>query len=147
MNRIPGDIDRLAVAFDEESLVSDAGLLAVGTLMKRLGLEGLLDETVRMGGRVGGSHPGRKILSLVVSMLLGGSHIDHADRLRAGSTPKGVAFWGDGVFDFGNVSSFVHMGSCPPVGQSTGRDTEEVLVGRWGSGRQTSDHRRRRHHL
>ena len=55
MNRIPGDIDRLAVAFDEESLVSDAGLLAVGTLMKRLGLEGLLDETVRMGGRVGGS--------------------------------------------------------------------------------------------
>ena len=40
MNRIPGDIDRLAVVFDEESLVSDAGLLAAGTLMKRLGLEG-----------------------------------------------------------------------------------------------------------
>ncbi len=76
MNRIPGDIDRLAVAFDEESLVADAGLLLVGTLMKRLGLEGLLDDTVRLGGRVGGSHPGRKILSLVVSMLLGGSHID-----------------------------------------------------------------------
>ena len=92
MNRIPGDIDRLAVAFDEESLVSDAGLLAVGTLMKRLGLEGLLDETVRMGGRVGGSRPGRKILSLVVSMLLGGSHIDHADRLRAGSTRRVLPF-------------------------------------------------------
>ena len=86
MNRIPGDIDRLAVAFDEESLVSDAGLLAAGTLMKRLGLEGLLDDTVRLGYRVGGSRPGRKILSLVASMLLGGSHIDHADRLRAGST-------------------------------------------------------------
>ena len=92
MNRIPGDIDRLAVAFDEESLVSDAGLLAVGTLMSWLGLEGLLDETVRMGGRVGGSRPGRKILSLVVSMLLGGSHIDHADRLRAGSTPRVLPF-------------------------------------------------------
>ena len=92
MNRIPGDIDRLAVVFDEESLVSDAGLLAVGTLMKRLGLEGLLDETVRMGGRVGGSRPGRKILSLVVSMLLGGSHIDHADRLRAGSTRRVLPF-------------------------------------------------------
>ena len=92
MNRIPGDIDRLAVAFDEESLVSDAGLLAVGTLMKRLGLEGLLDGTVRMGGRVGGSRPGRKILSLVVSMLLGGSHIDHADRLRAGSTRRVLPF-------------------------------------------------------
>ena len=92
MNRIPGDIDRLGVVFDEESLVSDAGLLAAGTLMKRLGLEGLLDETVRLGGRVGGSRPGRKILSLVASMLLGGSHIDHADRLRAGSTNRVLPF-------------------------------------------------------
>ena len=92
MNRIPRDIDRLAVAFDEESLVADAGLLAAGTLIKRLGLERLLDDTVRMGGRVGGSRPGRKILSLVASMLLGGSHIDHAERLRAASTRRVLPF-------------------------------------------------------
>ena len=92
VNRIPSDIDRLAVVFDEESLVSDAGLLAVGTLIKRLGMEQLLDETVRMGGRPGGARPGRKVLSLVASMLLGGSHIDHADRLRAGSTPRVLPF-------------------------------------------------------
>ena len=92
MSRIPDDVDRLEVRFDEESLVADAGLLVAGTLIKRLGLERLLDDTVRMGGRVGGSRPGRKILSLVVSMLLGGSHIDHADRLRSGSTRRVLPF-------------------------------------------------------
>ena len=92
MNRIPNDIDRLGVVFDDGSLVADAGLLVAGTLMSRLGLEQLLDETVRLGGRVGGSRPGRKVLSLVASMLVGGSHIDHADRLRAGSTDRVLPF-------------------------------------------------------
>ena len=93
MNRIPNShLDRLGVTFDDDSLVSDAGLLAVGTLMSRLGLEELVDKTVRMDGRAGGARPGRKILSLVASMLTGGSHIDHADRLRAGSTQRVLPF-------------------------------------------------------
>ena len=92
MNRIPKDVDRLGVVFDDESLVADAGLLVAGTLMSRLGLERLLDETVRLGDRVGGACPGRKVLSLVASMLVGGSHIDHADRLRAGSTDRVLPF-------------------------------------------------------
>ena len=92
MNRIPKDVDRLGVVFDDGSLVADAGLLVAGTLMSRLGLERLLDETVRLGDRVGGSRPGRKVLSLVASMLVGGSHIDHADRLRAGSTDRVLPF-------------------------------------------------------
>ena len=93
MNSIPNnDVDRLGVVFDDGSLVADAGLLVAGTLMSRLGLERLLDETVRLGDRVGGSHPGRKVLSLVASMLVGGSHIDHADRLRAGSTQRVLPF-------------------------------------------------------
>ena len=133
MNRVPGDIDRLAVAFDEESLVSDAGLLAVGTLMKRLGLEGLLDETVRMGGRVGGSRPGPKILSLVVSMLLGGSHIDHADRLRAGSTRRVLPFRVMASSTLGTFLRSFTWGHVRQIGQGPGRDTEEVLVGGWGS--------------
>lgn len=93
MNRIPSShLDRLGVIFDDGSLVSDAGLLVAGTLMSRLGLEQLLDDTVRIEGRAGGSRPGRKILSLVASMLTGGSHIDHADRLRAGSTQRVLPF-------------------------------------------------------
>ena len=92
MNRIPKDVDRLGVVFDDGSLVADAGLLVAGALMSRLGLERLLDETVRLGDRVGGACPGRKVLSLVASMLVGGSHIDHADRLRAGSTDRVLPF-------------------------------------------------------
>ena len=113
MNRIRKDVDRLGVVFDDGSLVA-------GTLMSRLGLERLLDETVRLGDRVGGSRPGRKVLSLVASMLVGGSHIDHADRLRAGSTDRVLPFLGDGLVHIGYVSSFVHMGSCPPDGQGPG---------------------------
>ena len=86
MGRVSERIDRLEVVFDDESLVADGGLLAAGTLFDRLGLEELWDEMLRLGGRVGGANPGRKVLSLVSSMLVGGTHIDHADRLRAGAT-------------------------------------------------------------
>ena len=56
VNRIPSsDVDRLGVVFDDGSLVADAGLLVAGTLMARLGLEQLLDETVRLGDRPGGA--------------------------------------------------------------------------------------------
>ena len=92
MNSLSHDIDRLQVRFDDGSLVSDAGLLLAGSLMKRLGLEKLLDETIRLDGRAGGARPGRKVLSLAASMLSGGSHIDHADRLRAGSTQGVLPF-------------------------------------------------------
>jgi len=92
VKRIPSDIDRLDVRFDEGSLVADAGLLVAGSLMKRLGMEQLLDSTVRLGKRDGGARPGRKVLSLVASMLTGGTHIDHADRLRSGSTRRVLPF-------------------------------------------------------
>jgi Transposase DDE domain group 1 len=39
-------------------------------------------------GRVGGFRPGRKILTLVHSIIAGGSHIDHAEVLRAGATER-----------------------------------------------------------
>ena len=86
MSRVSRRIDRLEVVFDDESLVADGGLLAAGTLMDRLGLEELWDEMLGVGERVGGANPGRKVLSLVAAMLVGGTHIDHADRLRAGAT-------------------------------------------------------------
>ena len=86
MSRVSHPIDRIRVDFDDPSLVSDAGLLLVGTLVVRLGVERLVDSMVRLVGRVGGARPGRKVLTLVHSMIVGGSHIDHADKLRAGNT-------------------------------------------------------------
>ena len=92
MSGVSHNIDRYGVVFDDEGLVADAGLLVAGTLMDRLGLEELVDRVVRLGGRVGGARPGRKVLSLVSSMLVGGSHIDHVDLLRAGSTGRVLPF-------------------------------------------------------
>jgi hypothetical protein len=60
--------------------------------MVRLGLEGLVNQTVRLVGRVGGATPGRKVLTLVAAILAGGSHIDHADKLRAGATEEVLPF-------------------------------------------------------
>ncbi len=81
-------MDRLGVSFDEPHLVANSGLVLVGTVMVRLGLEALINATVRLGGRVGGALPGRKVLTLVASMIAGGSHIDHADVLRAGASAE-----------------------------------------------------------
>ena len=85
-------IDRFGVVFDDESLVADAGLMAAATLMGRLGLASLVDATVRLGRRVGAAAPGRKVATLVAAMLVGATHIDHVDRLRAGATGAVLGF-------------------------------------------------------
>jgi DDE family transposase len=85
-------IDRVTVTFDDPTLVADAGLIVPATLMVRLGLEALVNQLVRLSDRVGGARPGRKVLTLVTAILAGASHIDHADRLRAGATQKILPF-------------------------------------------------------
>ena len=92
MTRVSHVIDRAEVSFDDDTLVADAGLIVPATLMMRLGLEAVVNSTLRLAGRVGGARPGRKVLTLVASILAGGSHIDHADRLRAGATQKVLPF-------------------------------------------------------
>jgi hypothetical protein len=88
VSRVSHDLDRVEVSFDDPNLVANAGLLLVGTLVVRLGLEGMIDATVRLGRRVGGARPGRKVLTLVHSMVAGGSPIDHADVLRSGASGR-----------------------------------------------------------
>jgi hypothetical protein len=92
VNPVSHPIDRVEAIFDDETLVADAGLIVPATLMMRLGLEALINQTLRLVGRVGGARPGRKVLTLVASILAGGSHIDHAERLRAGATDKVLPF-------------------------------------------------------
>ena len=81
MTRVSHGIDRVEVIFDEPNLVADAGLLLVGDADGRLGLEALIDSTVRLVGRVGGARPGRKVLTLVHAMIAGGS--PHRSRRHA----------------------------------------------------------------
>ncbi len=86
MTRVSHALDRIDAIFDDPNLVANAGLLLVATMSERLGLEAMIDATVRLDGRVGGARPGRKVLTLAHAMCAGGSHIDHTDMLRAGAT-------------------------------------------------------------
>ncbi|MBV6509482.1 MAG: IS1380 family transposase ISNml1 [Acidimicrobiales bacterium] len=92
MSRVSHTIDRIEATFDDETLVADAGLIIPATLNIRLGLEAPVNRIVRLAGGVGGAAPGRKILTLVAAILAGGSHIDHADKLRAGATEAVLPF-------------------------------------------------------
>jgi Transposase DDE domain group 1 len=78
--------DEITVAFDDERLVADAGLLLPATLAVGLGLRELLDADVDLGKAPGRAHVGDKAMTLVHSLLAGGSWIDDCDRLRAGAT-------------------------------------------------------------
>jgi hypothetical protein len=44
-------IDRIQVTFDEDNLVANAGLLLVATVVRRLGLEALVNALVRIPPR------------------------------------------------------------------------------------------------
>ena len=91
MRSIAGGIDGIEAVFDDESLVADGGLLLAATVMQTLGLEALIDDTVRPAGSAG-SGAGRKVLTLVASMLVGGRCIDDTDRLRSGSAAAVLPF-------------------------------------------------------
>ena len=83
----PARLDSVRVAFDEERLISDAGLLVTATLAQRLGIEELVNESVWLDPRApGAALPGRKVMSLVHGMLAGADSIDDMNVLRAGST-------------------------------------------------------------
>ncbi len=83
----PARLDSVRVEFNDERLVSDAGLLITATLAERLGLEELVNESVWLPYRTpGAALPGRKVMSLVHGMVAGADSIDDMNLLRAGST-------------------------------------------------------------
>jgi len=71
----------LSVMFDDEHAVANAGLALAGLLSEKLGLEQLCDETISIA-----PFPGRRAATLVHSLVVGGTCIDDADVLRAGSS-------------------------------------------------------------
>lgn len=80
------DLDRLAVTFDDDHAVADAGLVLPATLAQHLGLRGLFDAYVKLGAVPGSANVGIKAMTLIHSALAGGDSIDDTDALRAGST-------------------------------------------------------------
>jgi hypothetical protein len=66
-------LDQHDIAFDDTHAVANAGLLLPATLAQRLGIEQAADALIDLGERPGAHRPGRKLLTLVHSMLAGGT--------------------------------------------------------------------------
>src|SRR5438093_6553347 len=87
-------LDGVEVVFDDERLVSDAGIALVATLAGRLQVEGLVGRFVRLRrDRPGAANAGRKVMALIFAMLLGADSIDDCDVLRAGRTRRLLGGW------------------------------------------------------
>lgn len=90
----PVGLDGLRVEFDDERAVSDAGVMLVGTLAKRLGIEVIAARLVRLrSDRPGAANAGRKVMALVFAMVLGADSIDDCEVLRAGRTRRLLGGW------------------------------------------------------
>jgi hypothetical protein len=90
----PVGLDGVQVKFDDERVVSDAGLMLAATLAERLGIEALAQRLVRLRPkRPGAGSAGRKVMSLVFAMVLGADSIDDCDVLRSGRTRRLLGGW------------------------------------------------------
>jgi hypothetical protein len=90
----PVGLDGVQVSFDDERVVSDAGLMLAATLAARLGIEQLAQRFVRLRPkRPGAGDAGRKVMSLIYAMALGADSIDDCDVLRAGRTRRLLGGW------------------------------------------------------
>jgi hypothetical protein len=79
------------VVFDDENLVSSAGLIPVMELAERAGLSQLLDEYVRFTSeriKSGAANATPKLASIVAGMAAGADSIDDLDVIRAGGMSK-----------------------------------------------------------
>lgn len=137
MRPVSRGIDRIETLFDDDTLVANAGLLLLATVSDRLGLEALINATVRLVGRVGGALPGRKVLTLVHAIAAGASHIDHADMLRAGSTGRVL---GHAVMAPSTLGTFLRSFTFGHVRQLD-RVIAETIRRAWAAGAGPGDNR------
>ena len=79
-------LGHLDVAFDDQRLMADAGLLLPAILVERLGLRELLDEHIDLGDVPGRPNPGEKAMTVISGLLAGADCIDDLDMLRSGKS-------------------------------------------------------------
>jgi len=90
----PVGLDGVRVTFDDERVVSDAGLMLLATLAARLGIEECAQRFVRLRPkRPGAGNAGRKVMSLIFAMALGADSIDDCDVLRSARTRRLLGGW------------------------------------------------------
>ena len=123
-------LDRLDVAFDDDRLVADAGLLLPATLAHHLGLKGLVDEHVDLGARPGRANVGDKLLTLIASAIAGGDCIDDAGALRAGGTERVLGFRVKAASTLGTFLRSFRWGHV----RQLDRVSRELLARAWAAG-------------
>ena len=123
-------LDQLDTCFDDPHAVANAGLLLAATLAERLGIEQTADQVIDLGERPGAHRPGRKLLTLVHSLLAGGRlHRRRrpaalpTDRQRAGPS-------GHGALHAGDLPALVHLRAV----RQLDRLAEQVLARAWTAG-------------
>src|SRR4051794_8863651 len=90
----PVGLDGVRVEFDDERVVTDAGVMLAATLADRLGLEALAGDAVRLRrDRPGAANAGRKVMAVLFAMVLGADSIDDCGVLRAGRTGRLLGGW------------------------------------------------------
>lgn len=86
------NIEAIDTVFDDPNVVVNAGLLPIARLANRLGLGRLIDSTVTLNNPHVWANAGSKMMSLVFTLIAGGTAIDHVDMLRSGDTAKVLGF-------------------------------------------------------
>ena len=124
------DPDRIDIAFDDDRLVADAGLLLPATLAQHLGLQELADSCVDLGDAPGRANAGDKLLTLIASALAGGDCIDDADAMRAGGTASVLGCTVKAPSTLGCLPAQLPLGPRPPARPPQPR----VARPRWAAG-------------
>ena len=107
-------LDQLDTRFDDTHAIANAGPLLPATLAERLGIEQAADAVIDLGDRPGAAHPGRKLLTLVHTMIAGGDCIDDADLLRCGATSQVLGHRVRALHP-GDLPARLHLRARPPV--------------------------------
>jgi hypothetical protein len=85
--RLSHTVGAVSVRFDDESLVSCAGIVPVMRLAENIGLGELVGERVDLGIPVG-ANSDAKALSVVAGMVIGADSIGDLDMIRHGAMPR-----------------------------------------------------------
>jgi len=131
----PVGLDRVRVEFDDERVVSDAGVMLVASLAERLGVEALAQRLVRLrGDRPGAANAGRKVMALIYAMVLGADSIDDADVLRAGRTGRLLGGWMPAPSTLGTFLRAFTFGHVRQLDALLGRALERAWAAGAGPG-------------
>lgn len=88
--KLPDGWSRAEPVFDDEALVSFAGLIPVMALAEQAGLSRLVGERVRFKAtkvKSAGANPAGKLTSVIAAMAAGADCIDDLDLIRTGGMP------------------------------------------------------------